>query len=196
MNLVHQVQDQQKMRNCHRKVQAWWPNRRTRHNEGGGTRNGRRKKQHDVMLVSPWQISIYVKPYLWSWYMKSVVYHALRTVSGNAYVKCRLWNRVVLILCPCHFALNMISHTLLLIRVQFDILLLGIHSDDSIMAWQPCWQDPEGLDVIKTIIKKLILNWMNPFWTERAFSAVLWLARENQQHSRSWFLCSWLAFGV
>ena len=100
--------------------------------------------------------------------MKSVVYHTLRTVSGNAYVKCGLWNHITLILCPCHFALNMISHTLLLIHVQFDILLLGIQSDDSIMAWQPRWQDPEGLDAIKTIIKKLIPNWMNPFWTERA----------------------------
>ena len=29
------------------------------------------------------------------------------------------------------------------------------------MAQQPHWQDPEGLDVIKTIIKKLIPNWMN-----------------------------------
>jgi len=125
-------------------------------------------------IVSPRQISIYVKPYLWSRYMKSVVYHALRTMSGNAYVKCGLWNRVALILCPCHFALNVISHTLLLIHVQFDILLLGIHSDDSIMAWQPRWQDPEGLDAIKTIIKKLIPNWTNPFWTERAFSAVLY----------------------
>ena len=38
------------MRNCHRKVQAWWPNRRTRHNEGGGTHNGRRKKRRDAML--------------------------------------------------------------------------------------------------------------------------------------------------
>jgi len=147
-------------------------------------------------LVSPRQISIYVKPYLWSRYMKSVVYHALRTMSGIAYVKCGLWNRVTLILCPCHFALDVISHTLLLIHVQFDILLLGIRSDDSIMAWQPHWQDPEGLDVIKTIIKKLIPNWTNPFWMEREFSAVLRLTTENQQHSRSRFLCSWLALGV
>ena len=50
MNLVHRVQDRQEMRNCHRKVQAWWPNRRTRHNEGGGTRNGRRKKRCNTML--------------------------------------------------------------------------------------------------------------------------------------------------
>jgi len=29
------------------------------------------------------------------------------------------------------------------------------------MARQPHWQDPEGLDAIKTIIKKLIPNWTN-----------------------------------
>jgi len=41
-------------------------------------------------LVSPRQTSIYVKSYLGSRYMKSVIYHALRTVSENAYVKCGL----------------------------------------------------------------------------------------------------------
>ena len=29
------------------------------------------------------------------------------------------------------------------------------------MAQQPCWQDPEGHNTINTIVKKLILNWMN-----------------------------------
>ena len=115
-------------------------------------------------IVSPRQISIYVKPYLWSQYMKSVVYHALRTMSENAYVKCRLWNCVVSILCPCRsLSMWQLMH-FYSIHIKLNILHLdwsGILYDDSMMARQPHWQDPEGLDVIKTIIKKLILNWMN-----------------------------------
>jgi len=53
-----------------------------------------------LAVVSPRQTSIYVKSYLCSRYMKSVCYHALRTVSENAYVKCGLWNRVASILPP------------------------------------------------------------------------------------------------
>ena len=42
-------------------------------------------------LVSPRQTSIYICDVpMGSWYMKSVIYHALWTVSENAYVKCRL----------------------------------------------------------------------------------------------------------
>ena len=29
------------------------------------------------------------------------------------------------------------------------------------MARQPRWQNPEGLDTINTIVRKLILNWTN-----------------------------------
>jgi len=60
----------------------------------------------------------------------------------------------------------------------------------------PTWWAWSWPTLIKTIIKKLIPNWTNPFWMERAFSAVLRLATENQQHSWSRFLCSWLALGV
>jgi len=61
-------------------------------------------------VVSPRQTSIYVKSYLCSRYMKSVCYHALRTMSENAYVKCGLWNRIA---SPHCLALDMIFHTFL-----------------------------------------------------------------------------------
>jgi len=55
------------------------------------------------------------------------------------------------------------------------------------MARQPHWQDPEGLDAIKTIIKKLILNWTSlhsrtakKLWALRGRLGFVW-----QEKSRS-----------
>jgi len=130
--------------------------------------------------------------------MKSIIYHTLWTMSENAYVKCRLWNHIVSIFPPCHFALDM-APTLIDLNLIFYLL-------ESIMMTKWWLDNPTGRTLKASIWSipssghSYQIGWMDcmwsnwssflPFWMERACYAVLWPVMEKQ-HSWSQLLCSW-----
>ena len=85
--------------------------------------------------------------------MKSVAYHAPRTVSESCYVILGLWNRVASIYLHCRRDIQRILITILL-KIWFIYFLNPSASTD--MAR---WKDPISLETICTIVKTRIPTW-------------------------------------
>ena len=91
--------------------------------------------------------------------MWSVSYHAPRTTSESYYVIFGLWNRVASIYLQFLHCRRDIQRLLNITLLEAWLHLLLGWTESTNMATGACWQDPIGLEMIQTIVKKIISTW-------------------------------------